>query len=34
MEKKVNIHIVYEKILWDRGYDDYSMLENCLEQLN
>ena len=28
--KAVNIYIVYEINLWDRGYDDYPTLENYL----
>ena len=28
--KIVDIHIVYEINLWDRRYDDYQTLENCL----
>ena len=26
----VNLFIVYERSLWDCGYDDYPTLENCL----
>ena len=29
-EKTVNINIVYEKNLWNRGYEDYPTLENSL----